>query len=293
MHRIPALVQVALPQGRASVGDPTGRALKRTRPFAIRGKFVRLSGKSSPAWKLGLMRGFKIRVPVAAFVAICAVAVAGCASNSSGAGMIPGGQATAVSALGGVPAAAISGGASAQPSTAAPSTAALPLYGVLPVPSGTTPWTSNTGKLLSRVAFIQDFYEKSVWTTEENAFVSRGFVSAVYEGWINSDDSQQSIAILRFATTNGAQSHYNARTSTLQDAATKTELVNDPTDGGVGASDPTLDNLGNAHVEILSRVGVYVIDVIQYTPAKTDPASGKSLLEQQYQRLKSANLPGA
>jgi hypothetical protein len=176
-----------------------------------------------------------------------------------------------------------SASAQASPGTAAAGTGPL---GVLPIPAGTQPWTSNTNKLMNADAFIKAFYAKSAWTEEETLLPRRGFVSGVVEGWINADGSQQMIAIYRFATANGAVSEFDAIAGTLRGKPKPATMLTDPADGGVGTVSPTLDSLGNAVAEIAARSGDYVIDVHEFSAASPDPAAAKALLLKQYDSLK-------
>lgn len=176
-----------------------------------------------------------------------------------------------------------SDGAQASSGTAAADTGPL---GVLPIPAGAQPWTSNTNKLMNVDAFIKAFYLKSAQTEEESLLPRRGFVSGVVEGWINADGSQQEIAIYRFATANGAVSEFDALTGTLRGKPKPATVLTDPAVGGVGTVSPTLDSLGNAVAEIAARSGDYVIDVHEFSAASPDPAAGKALLLKQYDSLK-------
>jgi len=178
-----------------------------------------------------------------------------------------------------------SGSASASPGTAAADTGPL---GVLPFPADARPWTQDTEKPMSVDAFVQGFYIKSAWTEEEGLLPRRGFVSGTLEGWINADGTQQSIAIFRFATANGAVSQFDDLTGTLRDKPKPATVLTDPADGGVGTVSPTLDSLGNAIAEIAAHEGDYVIDVHEYAAASPDPAAAKALLLKQYDSLKKS-----
>jgi hypothetical protein len=160
------------------------------------------------------------------------------------------------------------------------------LLGVLPIPSGAQPWTENTGKLMSVDAFVKAFYVQSAWADEEGLLPRRGYVSGVIEGWINDDGTQQSIAILRFATPNGAISMFDGLTGTLRDKPAPATVLTDAADGGVGTVSPTLDHLGNAIAEIAAVTGDYVIDVHEYAAATPEPAAAKALLLKQYDSIK-------
>jgi hypothetical protein len=190
--------------------------------------------------------------------------------------------------------------ATALPSTPAPPSAlASPtapvaganqgLLGALPPPAGANPWSTNTNALIPRVDFIQTFYPKSVWSQEEGLYVRRGFVSAVIEGWINTDGSQQSITIARFASPAGATSaYYDLRARWKQKAKPMTMLTY-PAIGAAGWSNPTLDNLGNTRVEFAVAVGDYLVRVQEYTAVTTDPAAAEALLLEQYDALKNGS----
>lgn len=179
-------------------------------------------------------------------------------------------------------------------SAASPSASAAPLLGVLPVPAGGNPWSENTNKPLGLVAFVQAFYVKSAWTEEEGLFQRRGYVSGVHQGWFNSDGTQQSIDIMRFASATGAVSEFDGLTGTLKDNATASEtMISDPQDGGTGTINPTADSLGNTTVELVTHLGDYVIDVHEYVPVKPDPDAAKALLLRQYQAVKSTQPSSA
>jgi hypothetical protein len=176
-----------------------------------------------------------------------------------------------------------SASAQASPGIVAADTGPL---GVLPIPAGARPWTSNTDKPMNVDAFIKAFYLKSVWTEEETLLPRRGFVSGMIEGWINADGSQQEIAIYHFATANGAVSQLDDLADTLRGKPKPATVLTDPADGGVGTVSPTLDSLGNAIAEIAARSGDYVIDVHEFSAASPDPAAAKALLLKQYDSLK-------
>lgn len=178
-----------------------------------------------------------------------------------------------------------SASASAQASPGTVAAAAGPL-GVLPIPAGARPWTSNTNKLMNVGTFIKTFYIKSAWAEEETLLPRRGFVSGVVEGWINADGSQQEISIYRFATANGAVSQFDGLASTLRGKPKPATVLTDPADEGAGTVSPTLDSMGNARAEIAARSGDYVIDVHEFTAATPDPAAAKALLLKQYDSLR-------
>jgi len=159
--------------------------------------------------------------------------------------------------------------------------------GVLPVPAGSTPWTANTNALMSRTAFVQKFYIQSAWSNEEGQYLRRGFVSAVMQGWINENGSQQDITIARFATAAGAVSAYDDLTDSYRQKAKPVTLVSDPAVGGVGFIDPTLDKLGNAQAEIAAHIGDYMIRVQEFTAVTPDPTHAKELMLAQYDALKN------
>lgn len=156
---------------------------------------------------------------------------------------------------------------------------------VPPVPAGATPWKENTGTPMQLDAFVHRFYIQSSWSDEEGRFKQRGFVSGAVQGWINTDGSQQSISIMRFASSTGALSEFNDLTTTFRDKPKPASVVTDATDGAVGTVNPTLDSLGNALVDITAHVGGYVIDVHEFTAGTPDPAAAKALLLEQYNSL--------
>jgi hypothetical protein len=83
------------------------------------------------------------------------------------------------------------------------------LLGVLRVPAGATPWSTNTNALMSLVSFVQSTYFNYAWTEEEALDTRRGFVAAVVRGWTNADGSRQLIRLARFATPAGAASAFD------------------------------------------------------------------------------------
>jgi hypothetical protein len=172
--------------------------------------------------------------------------------------------------------------------TGASSPSADPL-GMLPIPSGATPWTGNTDAPMSLVSYIDTFYVASAQAQEKSLYTRRGFVSGGVEGWINLDGSQQRIAIARFATANGAISAFDDLSSTLAQKPAPWTVVSDAADGAVGAANPQPDTLGNDLVDITARVGDYLVDVHEYTAMTPDPGAAKALLLQQVQALKSAS----
>ena len=172
------------------------------------------------------------------------------------------------------------------PST--PSTPSADPLGMLPIPSGATPWTSNTNAPLGLNAFIDAFYIPSAQAQEKSLYTRRGFASAEMQGWINVDGSQQRIVIVRFATANGAISAFDDLSSVLADSSAPLTVISDSADGAVGASDPRPDSLGNDLVDITARAGDYLVDVHEYTAATPDPAAAKALLLQQVNALEPA-----
>jgi Zn-dependent protease with chaperone function len=158
--------------------------------------------------------------------------------------------------------------------------------GILPLPYGSTPWSDNTGKPMNLGAFVQAFYVRSAWTDEKRALARWGFVSGAHEGWDHVDGSGESIFIARFSGVNGAMSWFEAHTGYLRRARRPATALTDRADGGVGSADPTLDNQGQAKVQMVARVGDYVIVVQEFTAAKPDPAAAKALLLKQYDSLK-------
>ena len=175
--------------------------------------------------------------------------------------------------------------------TATPTAAATSpgLLGVLAIPADATPWISNTNALMSRAAFVQVFYTKSAWTSEEGLYLRRGFVSGVIQGWTNADGSEQSITIARFANPVGAKSAFDDLTNSWTETLNGITKLGDPVVGGVGYSNPTLDKLGNAKVEFAAYTGDYMIRLDEYTATNPDPAAAKALLQRQYDVLKSGS----
>jgi hypothetical protein len=134
-------------------------------------------------------------------------------------------------------------------------------------------------------AYVQGFYVKSAWTEEEGLYARRGFVSGEVEGWINTDGTQQLIAIARFATAKGALSLFDGLTNTFREKPKPATMVTYATVGGVGWTTPTLDAEGNARTEIAVQLGDTVIDVIEYAAVTPDVAAAEALLLKQYDSL--------
>lgn len=207
---------------------------------------------------------------------VIAVSVAGCAASH------------ATSANGGT---TQSPSASAKPSggKAAASAAAArsgPL-GVLAVPPGAKAWTENRDAPMSLATFIGTFFDAADKTREEGLYTRRGFKSGTVQGWINSDGTQQSIALARFSTASGATSAFDGIAANLRDKRAPNEAVKDPACGGVGTADPKLDSMGNAFVDIVANVGDYMVDVHEFSAMTADPAAASALLSRQCKALKS------
>lgn len=163
------------------------------------------------------------------------------------------------------------------------------LLGVLPVPAGATPWPPNLNGPMSLDSFVKSAYSKNAWTEEEALNVRRGFVSAVQQGWINADGSQQAIRLVRFATPAGAMSAFDDASSSFERGPKPATALTVPAIGAVGTSSPTLDTQGNASVEFTAVVGDIMILAAEGTAAAPDPAAAKVLLLQQYDRLKNGS----
>jgi hypothetical protein len=142
---------------------------------------------------------------------------------------------------------------------------------------------------MNRISFVQSFYPKVEWTREEALYVRRGFVAGVVQGWDNADGSLQSIALARFATPIGATSAFDEVRSFFKQWPKPMIMSADPAIGAVGLSDPRLDSSGYADVEWVAAVGDTMVFVNEYTAATPDPAAGKVLLQQQYDRLKNGS----
>ena len=177
----------------------------------------------------------------------------------------------------------------AAPSTATASTAAANLLGLLSLPSGASAWTDNTNAPMSLDAYIDDLYIPNAQANEKSLYSQRGFVSGAIEGWINPDNTQQSIAIARFASANGATSAFDDLSNSLRQKSAPSVAFTDSADGAVGSTDPQLDSDGNAFVDITARVGDYLIDVHEYTAATPNPAAAKALLLEQVKALKNGS----
>ena len=179
--------------------------------------------------------------------------------------------------------------ATATAASVSPSAAASPgqgLLGVLPVPAGSTPWSSNTNAPLSLTAFVEAAYSKKNWTAEEGEEARRGFVAAVQQGWDNADGSRQAIRLVRFTSPTGAVSAFDEVRSGWE-RQYPDSLLTDSAIGAVGWSSPTLDASGNAVAEWGVAVGDSMILAVEYTAATPDFAAAKALLLlRQYDRLK-------
>jgi Zn-dependent protease with chaperone function len=156
--------------------------------------------------------------------------------------------------------------------------------GVLPVPTGATPWSTNKGSLMSINSFVQTFYTQSAWTEEERLFARYGFVSGAEEGWNYQDDAGESISIARFSSVRGAISQFDDLADHFRHESEPANALADPADGGVGMIYNTVNKQGNVMTEFADRLGNYVIDVAVFT-RKPDPAATKALLLQQYESL--------
>jgi hypothetical protein len=160
---------------------------------------------------------------------------------------------------------------------------------VLPVPAGATPAPWNTNALMSLIPYVQSAYGKSYWTEEEALNARRGFVSAVEEGWINADGSEQAITLARFATRAGVTSALDEVISSFKREPYPGTMLADPAIGAVGWSRLTLDSQGYRDAEFGVAVGHTMILVNQWTAATPDLAAAKALLQQQYSRLKNGS----
>jgi len=142
---------------------------------------------------------------------------------------------------------------------------------------------------MSLISFVKSSYRKSDWTEEEALDARRGFVSAVKQGWVNADGSQQAITLVRFATPAGAMSAFDGVSSAWKREPKPVTMLADPAIGAVGWSSPTLDTLGDAVAEWGVAFGDTMILVVEYTAATPDPAAAKVLLRQQYDSLKNGS----
>jgi hypothetical protein len=111
----------------------------------------------------------------------------------------------------------------------------------------------------------------------------------VQQGWINTDGTQQSITLIRFAIPAGATSTFDDLSSAWKDKPKPVTMVTDPAIGAVGWSDPAMDALGNTEVELAVAVGDIVIRVQEYAAVTPDPADAKVLLQKQYDVLKNGS----
>jgi hypothetical protein len=159
---------------------------------------------------------------------------------------------------------------------------------LLPIPSGATPWTSNTNAPMDLAAWIDGFYASSALTEETSLYKQRGFVTGQIEGWINADGSQQKISVARFSSEVGAISAFDDLSSGLADHPSPWTTFADKAVGGVGAVDPQLDSYGNTLVDVAARVGDYLIDVHENTAVTPDPAAARALILAQVRALQDA-----
>lgn len=178
-------------------------------------------------------------------------------------------------------------------SVAAGSPAAAPRVrplDVLRVPSGATPWKSDGDAPLGLGPFVRDFYTRSAWSQEKVLYGRRRFESGTIQGWVNADGSQQSIAVARFASVQGARSAFRDLADALTADPAKTEAkVTDPVDGAAGIADSQPDSLGNDKVDLAAPAGDCLVDVHEYTPGKPDPDAAAALLRQQVAALKAGD----
>lgn len=231
-----------------------------------------------------------------ACLAAVAASIAGCgpaATSSSGSPtpsspvtVQPSGASTAASNPSAAPTNISSGGRYTGTPSATASAATGPL-GLLPIPSGTTPWTSNTDAPMSLVPYINTFFIASAQVHEKSMYTRRVFVSGGIEGWINLDGSQQRIAIARFATANGALSAFDDLSSFLSEKPAPWTVLSDSADGAVGSADPQPDANGFNEVDIAGRVGDYLVDVREFTIGFPNSAAAKALLLQQVKALEN------
>ena len=214
---------------------------------------------------------------------VVAASVAGCAASSvttASSGVTHGSSAGQV-------AASAAGTPSGSASSSGGDTAQVGPLGVLAVPAGATPWRENTHAPIGLDAFVSQFYISSDQADEKRLYVRRGFASGIVEGWINTDGTQQSIAIARFSSVTGATSAFDDLANALREKHAPWKIFADPADGGVGAADPKLDSMGNAFVDVAARVGDYLVDVHEFSAASPDPAAARALLAHQVKSLKS------
>jgi hypothetical protein len=169
---------------------------------------------------------------------------------------------------------------------------ALPIpgpAGLLAIPASATPWTANTNAPMGLASWVDRFFDTASQAREKSLYKQRGFVTGGYEGWINSDQTQQSISVARFATANGAISAFDDLSNALGEKPKPWTMISDPADQAVGAVNPQLDSDGNALVDITARVGDYLVDVHEFSAATPDPAAAKALLLEQVKALKSVS----
>ena len=105
---------------------------------------------------------------------------------------------------------------------------------MLAIPADASPWTDNTDAPMSLGPYIDKFWVASDSASEKAEYAQWGFVSGGYEGWINTDGSQQQIAIARFSTVNGAIDAFDDLSSVLADQPAPCTTFAGPVDGAVG-----------------------------------------------------------
>jgi hypothetical protein len=220
----------------------------------------------------------RVRVGYLALL-VLTVALAGCSA---------GGSAAAGHAATASPSATALAAASASASATEEAASKALMNALLPVPSDARALPMDTFAPLGRVAFVQAIYAQSSWTAEEAQYQRRGFVTGAFEEWQNGDGSQQTIAVARFATATGAAGASDDLTDSFSQKPKPVSTLDDPAVNGFGFVNPTLDNYGNAMVELVACTGDYVIQVVELTAAAPDPGAAEALLLKQYDAVKSS-----
>jgi hypothetical protein len=196
-----------------------------------------------------------------------AVAVAGCAFGT--------GTKTPVTA----------DGARLSPASA-PGPGRAPL-GLVAIPRGATPASGDNNAPMDLASFIGLAYPAAGQAAEKSVYAKRGFVTAVIEGWTNSDRTKQSIVLVRFATGSGATSEFNDFTDTLGQQPGPVTMIADPADQAVGSVNRQPNAQGYDLVIMVDRVGDDLIEVFENSTATPNPAAAEALLLDQVKALKT------
>lgn len=155
---------------------------------------------------------------------------------------------------------------------------------ILPVPAGAHPWTDRNGPL-DLDGFTQALF-KSDAKREKALLVRRRFTGAARQGWISLDGSQTDVFLVRFAAPTGAESMYKSLAHTWQDASTPDrKTFADHADHATGRVISTIDDLGNAGVELISVHKNVFVYLHYFTAATPDRKGAQNLLHRQLEAL--------